>query len=546
MKKEERRSAFPNRLDDVGIWHGRDLSFLKDQAEPEPLSDIAETTGDEGSREELLGRRFMVTGRIVNRRSNFVVIQDDNLVAAAQGAAPRADCQLQLYIARKGSEALDEKTQELVDAWSVCDIVAAYGELCRSRKGALYLAMRAAATLVATQATLPSEFYGLKDVEKRKRERHLDFLTNPQARSIMFRRAEIIKKLRDFFSARGFLEVETPLLQAQASGAAAKPFATHHNSLDMRLFLRVAPELYLKRLVIGGLGGVFELGRCFRNEGLSPRHNPEFTMLECYKPLRDWEWMMDCVWSCLRELARAANFNGDGAASDAVWRYQERDYELPAKAVRRRLLSLVLERNAALREVADEEEWTGLLDAEWKSESLDKSQERMHRALRDELEKHATADGASAAAGGSGWAVTEIYEKTVEPKLEGPIFVTDFPIEVSPLARASDAHPGLAERFELVMAGMEVANGFSELNDPEEQEVRFKAQAEKISRGDEQTMSADKDYVKALRYGLPPTAGAGIGVDRLVMLLCDSKSIRDVLAFPLLRPDASKDDGGSS
>lgn len=490
---------FPNRLDAADIWRG-DGDFLPD-AEPTPLSAI----GDDAE-----GEAFCVVGRINNIRSNFILIQD------VQGVG-----ELQLYVTRKGGGALDAEALSLIDAWSVCDIVAARGEISRSKRGDLYLAIRAAATLTPTANTLPPGYYGLKDEEKRRRERHLDLIVNPEARAALRRRAEIIAALRRHFDERGFLEVETPLLQARASGAAAKPFRTHHNSMDLDLHLRVAPELYLKRLVIGGMGGVYEIGRCFRNEGLSPRHNPEFTMLECYKPLRDHRWMIDCIWACLRGLAE--QFGGGALHCGG------RAYALAAEAPRRGMLSLLLENAAALRETLDEAGWTALLDDEVAEREVDAPP---RAALAAQIE----AQGIDADADFSiGWALAALYEKIVEPTLMEPLFVTDFPTAVSPLARADDAHPGLCERFELVAAGMEIANGFSELNDPEEQARRFAEQ-----RGGE-AMLADSDYVEALRYGLPPTAGCGVGVDRLVMLLCDLPSIRDALAFPLVRPDGGDD-----
>jgi lysyl-tRNA synthetase class 2 len=317
-------------------------------------------------------------------------------------------------------------------------------------------------------------------------------------------RSRAIDAIRRFLQARGFLEVETPMMQSIPGGAAARPFVTHHNALDMQLYLRIAPELYLKRLVVGGMERVFEINRNFRNEGLSPRHNPEFTMLEFYAAYADYRDLMDLSEAMLREVAQAV-------LGTTVVEYQGHRFDFARPFRRLTVRESILEFNPGVQaeELADE---------------------ARARALAGLLRVHVEPGY------GLGKIITEIFEKTVEPKLIDPTFITEYPAEVSPLARRSDHDPFVTDRFELMIAGREIANGFSELNDPEDQAERFRAQVAAKAAGDIEAMHYDEDYVTALEYGLPPTAGEGIGIDRLVMLLTDSPSIRDVLLFPLLRP----------
>lgn len=545
-------SDYPNRLADPGGWLGA-IPVSADGAAVEasrtPLADLNYLYADHDR--EALGKLppFLVTGRIVNRRSNFIVLQDDG----------GGDNRLQLYIQRKGEEALDEAAQREADAWGVGDIVAAYGALWRSDKGALYLRMRALQRFVKSQVALPSVHYGLRDAETRKRRRHLDLIANPEARQRLLHRFAITEQLRRFFASRDFLEVETPMLHSIASGAVATPFATHYNSLDMDVYLRIAPELDLKRLVVGGMGNVFELGRNFRNEGLSHKHNPEFTMLECYAPWRDWRWMMGLLRDCLRSLLPA----------DGKLRYRGRDYDFgTGNWGEKTLVAAVLENNPKLRAVADEDALNGKLLQEREGilhfihsheteiipggKGFIRSvpsryfprrdwEPALEAALRESLRD---CDGGDLDALNPKWrlgmVLSHLYEKSVEGGIEGPLFITAHPWEASPLARACDDNPALTERFELIVGGMELANGFSELNDPEEQRLHFllslMGHGDDENRQDEQPV--DENYLDALRCGLPPTAGAGLGVDRLAMLLTDSASVREVLSFPLARGGA--------
>jgi lysyl-tRNA synthetase class 2 len=359
------------------------------------------------------------------------------------------------------------------------------------------------ALLVKALRPLPEKFHGLTDQETRYRQRYLDLIMNEASREVFRRRSQIVQFLRSYLDAMEFLEVETPMMQPVPGGAMAKPFVTYHNVLDRQLYLRIAPELYLKRLVVGGFERVYELNRNFRNEGVSTQHNPEFTMLELYMAYADYNVLMDMLEQILRSLAEF--LFGTPAVT-----YQGRTYDLEAPFRRASIEELVAQHNPGLD--------TGKL--------------RDVEALR----AHCTTLGIPVQPGfGAGKLLTEIFEKTAEHRLDAPTYVTGFPAEVSPLARRSDSDPFLTDRFELFINGREIANGFSELNDAEDQAERFKAQVQQKSAGDEEAMFYDADYVAALEYGLPPTAGLGVGIDRLVMLMTDSPSIRDVLLFPHMR-----------
>jgi len=352
---------------------------------------------------------------------------------------------------------------------------------------------------------LPEKFHGLSDQEIRYRQRYVDLIMNPEARRIFRQRARIIQFIRQFFVERDFLEVETPMMQVIPGGAAARPFVTHHNALDMELYLRVEPELFLKRLVVGGFDRVFEINRNFRNEGVSTQHNPEFTMLEFYQAYADYSDFMDLTESLLRGLA------GDVVGSESfTYQGQTVDFTKPFKRVT--VAEAVLEHNPSLAA----------------SDIGDVQRLAEHgRSLGIEPASH----------WGAGKCLMEIFDETVEAQLVQPTFVTLFPLEVSPLSRVNDDDPAVTDRFELFVAGREIANGFSELNDAEDQAERFRRQVEDKQAGDEEAMHFDQDYIRALEHGLPPTAGEGIGIDRLVMLLTDSASIRDVLLFPHMRPE---------
>ncbi|MGB8328025.1 MAG: lysine--tRNA ligase, partial [Steroidobacteraceae bacterium] len=390
--------------------------------------------------------------------------------------------------------------------YDVGDILGAQGLLFRTRTGELSVRVESLRLLVKSLRPLPDKWHGLADIDTRYRQRYVDLIMNDAAREVFRTRTRIVRYLRDFLDALDFMEVETPMLQPIPGGAAARPFTTHHNALDLDMYLRIAPELYLKRLVVGGFERVYEINRNFRNEGVSTQHNPEFTMLELYWAYADYLDQMDLLERMVGGLAEAV------VGTRAI-EYQGRHYDLAAKFRRVTVEDLILEKNPGL-------ERTRLRELAYLQGVCER--------LALPFAKH----------DGVGKLQIEIFEKTAEHALLDPTFVHGYPAEVSPLSRARDADPFLTDRFELFIAGREIANGFSELNDPDEQAARFRAQAERKSAGDAEAMFFDADYVRALEYGLPPTAGLGVGVDRLVMFLTNSPSIRDVLLFPHMRPEA--------
>jgi lysyl-tRNA synthetase class 2 len=385
------------------------------------------------------------------------------------------------------------------------DILGIEGELFRTRKGELTVRARKLRLLAKSLRPLPEKWHGLSDQETRYRQRHLDLITNADSRLRFVQRSRTIQAVRQFLLDRRYLEVETPMMQPIPGGAAARPFVTHHNALDMELYLRIAPELYLKRLVVGGYEKVFEINRNFRNEGISTRHNPEFTMLEFYCAYRDHRYLMAFTEEMFRHVAQSVL----GAAK---FRYQGREIDF-AKPFDRLTVT------GAIRKYHPEYTEAQLDDREF---------------LAAELQKSGASYRPADAVGGL---QLSLFEAKAEEFLFDPTFIVDYPAEASPLARRSDKHPDLTERFELYIAGREIANGFSELNDPEDQAERFRSQARQRAAGDHEAMHYDADYIRALEYGLPPTAGEGVGIDRLVMLLTDTPSIRDVILFPLLRPE---------
>jgi lysyl-tRNA synthetase, class II len=395
---------------------------------------------------------------------------------------------------------------EAFKSYDVGDIVGAVGPLFRTRTGELTVRVLGLKLLVKSLRPLPDKWHGLADTETRYRQRYVDLVMNEASRAVFRTRSAIVRYLRDALEALDFLEVETPMMQPIPGGAAARPFVTHHNALDQAMYLRVAPELYLKRLIVGGLERVYEINRNFRNEGLSTQHNPEFTMLELYWAYSDYQELMELIERLLHGLC-------DALLGSRVLRYQGRDYDL-SRPFRR----------------ATVEELIGAHNPE-----LERSRMREVPYLRAACDRlglgYRPADGA-------GKLQIEIFGKTAEHALLDPTFVCAYPAEVSPLSRANDADPFLTDRFEFFIAGRELANGFSELNDPEDQAARFRAQVARLEAGDDEAMHYDADYIRALEYGMPPTAGLGVGVDRLVMLLTDSASIRDVLLFPQLRPES--------
>jgi lysyl-tRNA synthetase class 2 len=410
--------------------------------------------------------------------------------------------QIQLFLQQ---EALGEG-YEAFKSWDVGDIIGGSGVLFKTKTGELSVRVDNLRLLVKSLRPLPDKWHGLADTETRYRQRYVDLIVNETSRNVFRTRTRIIRFLRDFLDALDFIEVETPMMQPIAGGATAKPFLTHHNALDIDMYLRIAPELYLKRLVVGGFERVYEINRNFRNEGLSTRHNPEFTMLELYLAYADYRDLMDWIEKAIRGLANALN-------GKQQLTYQGREYDL-SKPFRRLTLEQALIANNA---------------------GIDPLSLRDVTYLRTVCSRLGIPVNAH---DGAGKLQLEIFEKSAEHTLLDPTFVHAYPAEVSPLARANDADPFLTDRFEFFLAGREIANGFSELNDPEDQAARFRAQVARKDKGDEEAMVFDADYVRALEYGMPPTAGLGVGIDRVVMFFTDSASIRDVILFPHMRPEA--------
>src|SRR6202051_4205755 len=380
---------------------------------------------------------------------------------------------LQIYVKK---DAVGERDYQLFKLLDMGDIVGVEGYLFLTRTGELSIHAEKLEFLSKTLLTMPEKWHGLEDVETRYRQRYLDLIANPEVRKVFVTRARIISSLRRQLEARGFIEVETPMMQPLYGGAAARPFVTHHNTLDMDLYLRIAPELYLKRLIVGGLERVYEINKNFRNEGVSTQHNPEFTMLEFYQAYTDYQGLMDLTCELLKQTAVDA---------------------------------------------------TGSAVVEWQGHTLDFANIRRMSMLE--------AVGAETPL--RGHALVEAFERNVEPTLIEPTIIYDYPVEVSPLSKLKESDPAFVERFEIYAAGMEIGNAYTELNDPQEQRRRFEMQLELKAAGHEEAHQMDEDYVRALSYGMPPTGGEGIGIDRLVMILTNSKSIRDVILFPLLRPE---------
>ena len=434
-----------------------------------------------------------VAGRLMVKRvmggSSFVKLQDRT-------------GQIQLMVRR---DRIGEALYAEFKKWDLGDILAARGELIKTKTGELSVDVAELRLLVKSLQPLPEKWHGIADQEMKLRQRYVDLIMSEETREIFRVRSALTRFIRGFLDALDFTEVETPMMQPIPGGATARPFATHHNALDLTLYLRIAPELYLKRLLVGGFERVYEMNRVFRNEGLSTRHNPEFTMLELYQAYATYRDIMTLTENLVRSAAL-------GVAGTGAIAYQGETIDL----------------TAPFAEI-----------------TLEDSLRRAHPALtgdrvrdRKLLAKLCAERGVEPQPqSGAGKLQYELFEKTVETTLRGPVFVTQYPAEVSPLARCNDADPFLTDRFELFIAGRELANGFSELNDPEEQAARFRAQAEAKAQGDEEAMLYDEDYVRALEYGMPPAGGLGVGIDRLAMLLTNSASIRDVLLFPQLKPE---------
>ncbi|MFY9260234.1 MAG: lysine--tRNA ligase [Gallionella sp.] len=435
-----------------------------------------------------------VAGRMMLKRvmgkASFATVQD-------------MSGRIQLFISNNDTgEALHSEFKH----YDLGDILGAQGVLFKTKTGELSVRVANVRLLTKSLRPLPEKFHGLSDQEQKYRQRYLDLITNPDAREVFKKRTQIIQAIRDFFVRHGYMEVETPMMHAIPGGASAKPFETHHNALDMKMYLRIAPELYLKRLVVGGFEKVFEINRNFRNEGLSTRHNPEFTMLEFYEAYRDYRYLMDFSESLFREVALKV-------LGTTEITYQGRALDLGKPFHRLTMVQAIQKYHP-----------------QFTTEQLN-DRDFVVNQLEDLKAKYKPEDGI-------GGLQLSLFEELAETLLFEPTFIIDYPVEVSPLARSSDQNPHITERFELFVVGRELANGFSELNDAEDQAARFDAQVAAKDAGDEEAMFKDNDYVRALEYGLPPTAGQGIGIDRLIMLLTDSASIRDVILFPQMRPEA--------
>ena len=400
---------------------------------------------------------------------------------------------------------LPEGVYQAFKRWDVGDIVGAKGVLMRTNKGELTVLADEVRLLTKSLRPLPEKWAGLSDQETRYRQRYVDLIINESSREVFRKRSQIITYMRGFLEAMDFLEVETPMMQVTAGGAIARPFTTHHNALDMPLYLRIAPELNLKRLIVGGFDRVYEINRNFRNEGVSAQHNPEFTMMEAYRAYADYNDWMDTTEAMLHGMSEAVN-------GTTIVEYQGDTYDF-GKPFKRMTVE------EAIETYNPDFDMSKVRDRDYLAACC----EKLGAPVKDNY--------------GPGKLQTEIFDETVEDKLREPTFITQYPAEVSPLARKNDDDPFVTDRFELFIAGREIANGFSELNDAEDQAERFRAQVENAAAGDDEAMSYDHDFIRALEYGMPPTTGIGVGVDRLVMVLTDSPSIRDVLLFPHMRPE---------
>jgi lysyl-tRNA synthetase class 2 len=473
----EQGNAFPN-------------DFRRNVMNAELNAEYAETSAEELKENP---RRVQIAGRMMTKRvmgkASFANLRD-------------MSGDMQLYVKR---DDLPEGVYAEFKRWDLGDIIAAEGVMFRTQKGELTVLVDNVRLLTKSLRPLPEKFHGLSDQETRYRQRYVDLIMNEASRDVFRLRTRVIDGVRRFLMSKDYLEVETPMMQAIPGGATARPFTTYHNALDMDLFLRIAPELYLKRLVVGGFERVFEINRNFRNEGLSTRHNPEFTMVEFYQAYADYKDLMDLTEEMLRTVTH------DVLGTTQV-HYQGLDIDFGKPFIRMSVKESILHYNPDLKA----EQLDSLEEARNVAESLS-------IPLKDSY--------------GLGKVQIEIFEKTVEHRLMEPTFITAYPTEVSPLARRSDNDPFVTDRFEFFVGGREIANGFSELNDAEDQAERFQAQVAEKDAGDDEAMHYDADYIRALEYGMPPTAGEGIGIDRLVMLLTDSPSIRDVLLFPHMRPE---------
>ncbi|GGC81124.1 lysine--tRNA ligase [Marinobacter halophilus] len=478
------------------------LAALREQGNPFPndfrrdatAAELQEEYGDNSKEElEAMGIEVAIAGRMMLDRKAFKVVQD-------------MTGRIQIY----ASKDVQKDTRH----WDLGDIVGVRGILCKSGKGDLYVSMDEYTLLTKSLRPLPEKHKGLTDTEARYRHRYVDLMVNEDSRRVFYARSKIISVMRQYFTERDYMEVETPMLQVIPGGATARPFVTHHNALGIDMYLRIAPELFLKRLVVGGLERVFEINRNFRNEGLSTRHNPEFTMVEFYQAYADYNDLMDLTEDMLRTIAQkvlgTTTVTNTRVLKDGTEETIEYDFGKPFE--RLTVVDAILRYNPDISRES-------LADYD--------SARELAKGLGIHIKN----------TWGLGKIQIEIFEATAEHRLMQPTFITEYPKEISPLARCKDSDPFVTERFEFFVGGREIANGFSELNDAEDQAERFQAQVAEKDAGDDEAMFYDEDYVMALEYGLPPTAGEGIGIDRLAMLLTNSQSIRDVILFPALRPE---------
>jgi lysyl-tRNA synthetase class 2 len=484
---EEDNKLVEERREKLKTLRAKGIAFPNDFRRKDLAADLHRKFGEKTKGElEALKAPASVAGRMMLKRvmgkASFATLQD--------GSA-----RIQVYVS---NDVTGESAHESFKHWDLGDIVAVEGTVFRTNKGELSINATSIRLLVKALRPLPEKFHGIADQEMRYRQRYVDLIATETSRRVFETRSEVIHRIRGALLKEGYIEVETPMMQPIPGGAVARPFRTHHNALDMDLYLRIAPELYLKRLVVGGMERVFEINRNFRNEGISTRHNPEFTMLEWYCAYEDWNYMMELT----ERLVHAA------AGRDEIT-YQGTKIEI-GKPFARLPIPEAIRRQG--------------IDGDLRDRSL------LSRKLSSLKIEHKASQG---------WGALQLmlFEAVAEKHLAQPTFVTEFPAEVSPLARRNDKDPGIVDRFELFIDAKEIANGFSELNDPEDQAARFLEQAKAKEAGDQEAMYYDADYIRALEYGLPPTAGAGLGVDRLVMLLTDSASIRDVILFPHMRPE---------
>ncbi|GHT87873.1 lysine--tRNA ligase [Betaproteobacteria bacterium] len=491
---QDENHIIAERREKLAQWRLEGHAYPNDFARENTAGKLDELYGNkEGEALEAAPVEVKVAGRIMLKRimgkASFVTIQD-------------LSGRLQLYVARDG---VGEEVYADFKRWDSGDIIGCVGTLFKTKTGELTVKAGSIRLLTKSLRPLPDKFHGITDTEAKYRQRYLDLIMNEESRFTFVARSRLVQSIRQYMSGHGFLEVETPMMHPIPGGATAKPFTTHHNALDMDLYLRIAPELYLKRLVVGGFEKVFEINRNFRNEGLSPRHNPEFTMMEFYEAYANYRSLMDFTEGLIRHAARESLGN-------ERFIYQGRELDL-SKPFHRLTIT------AAIRKYHPGFTAEQLADPAWLAQKIHDFGEKVKP-------------------GGVGSLQLQLFEASTEAELWEPTFIIDYPVEVSPLARASDTQPEVTERFELFIVGREIANGFSELNDPEDQAARFRAQVEAKDAGDEEAMYYDADYIRALEFGLPPTGGCGIGIDRLVMLLTNSPAIRDVILFPQMRAAA--------